>query len=399
MKTKVKLILKSGDGGDGWVSFRKEKFIPRGGPDGGDGGDGGDVIIKPDNNMWDLSNYEDSGFISAGDGADGGKSQKNGKRGTNAVLNVPYNCEVTLEDSSVLSIKDEIVLVKGGEKGKGNKAFKSSINQEPLLAEAGQRGLKVELELKTQTFPTVGIIGNSNSGKSFILNKITNLGAKEADYLYTTTSPVIGNLKTDIENIKIVEIPDFINFKKADEYKFFLNEFNVLLVTIEYSDRFNHIYNQIKQYINKLVHSSCNIIFIITKCTEPIPINQININEENIFQVVDGTIDIHALKNMIVRFNKSPKKGKGGKSEDIFVHKPKIINITKKFEYDARRNIVVILDNKLIRIARGSNLQKPEAQLQFHNILNKTGYLKAFEKSGITKGAIIKFEDVEMEFK
>ncbi|MBT36869.1 MAG: GTPase ObgE, partial [Chloroflexi bacterium] len=137
MKNKVKIILTSGSGGAGCVSFRKEKFVSRGGPDGGDGGDGGDVVLIPNKDMYDLDCFYNYQKFNAGSGEPGGKKNKNGKRGNDLELTLPFNCEINISGETKIILNKKTVFLKGGEKGKGNIKFKSSINQEPLLAEYG----------------------------------------------------------------------------------------------------------------------------------------------------------------------------------------------------------------------------------------------------------------------
>ncbi len=400
MKTKIKLILISGSGGDGWVSFRKEKFVPRGGPDGGDGGDGGDVILRPSEDIWDLRNFEENHILVAGDGGDGGKSKKNGKKGKNLIINVPCNTEVVFSNQKKVIRNSDLILLKGGDGGRGNRTFKNSTNQEPLLAEAGDKGQEINIELKIKDLPEAVIFGLSNSGKTYILNKITNAAAKEADYLFTTTTPVIAEIKNDIESIKIAEIPDFISYKKAIEHSSLLSEAKVVIITINHDDNATETYKTINEIVDNKTGDFCEKILILNKSKEKLKNKfSANIDPNNIFYVTNNHIDVERLKNLVITLSKINFKKYEPLKEESFIHEPPIIKDSNKQNFLVSGKTVQVFDKKLVRVAKGSNLSKPEAQLQFHNLLNKSGYLKAFKAAGVSKGATIKFDDVEMEFK
>ena len=400
MKTKINLILISGDGGDGKVSFRKEKFVPRGGPDGGDGGDGGDVILKPSKNIWDLRHFEEKQALKSGDGGDGGKSKKNGKKGKDLIINVPFNTEVVFNNNKIIVKEKNILLLKGGEGGRGNRTFKNSVNQEPLLAEAGDRGQEINIELRIKGLPEVIIFGLSNSGKSYILNQITNAGAKEANYPFTTTTPIIAEIKDDIESVKVAEIPDFINYKKASEHSSFLSEAKVLIITINHDDNTLDTYNIINNIIGTKINDYCSKILILNQSKEA-PKYEFgpDIYPDNIFYVEKNGLDSKRLIDLVISLSKINIKKDEPLKDDVFIHEPPIMKSSKNHNFSFSEKIVQVFDKKIVRVAKGSNLNKPEAQLQFHNLLNKSGYLKAFKDAGISKGTTIKFDDIEMEFK
>ena len=400
MKTKINLILFSGNGGDGWVSFRKEKFVPRGGPDGGDGGDGGDVILTPSKEIWDLRYFEEKQILSAGDGGDGGKSKKNGKKGKDLIINIPCNTEINFDNKKKLITNNDFLLLKGGEGGRGNRTFKNSINQEPLLAEAGDKGKEIKIELIIKDLPEVVIFGLSNSGKSYVLNKITNANTKEADYSFTTTAPVIADLIDDIERIKVAEIPDFINFNKANDYKTFLKEAKVLIIIIDNNDNPLETYKAIRKKIDDITNDFCETVLILNKVKNKQKNEFITyLDPENIFHIETKKFNFEILKNLIIKLGKRNKNKIGEVEEEVFIHEPQVIKDPRKQNFSFSGKIVQVFDKKLIRVAKGSNLSKPEAQLQFHNLLNKGGYIKAFKDAGVSKGSTIRFDDVEMEFK
>ena len=391
MKNELKITLISGNGGDGCVSFRKEKFVSRGGPDGGDGGDGGDVILIPDKNEYDLRNFYDDQVFAANNGEPGGKKNKNGKKGENLEIILPMNCEIQTDNGEKLILDKKIIFLKGGERGKGNVKFKSSINQEPLLAEAGQLGIKINIKVFSKNLPKVAIIGESNSGKSWLINKLTGSKTKEASYVFTTIEPFIAQIKDNIREIKIVEIPDFFNIDKAKEFIPLLKNMDRIVITILY-ENCNKVYlKRIIKFLNNKISNKCEIFIYITNNDQN---NKEEINGYKIF----SNKNYLEIKNLLLSNFKIKKINKETKN-NIFLHKPRVIDDRKIYEYFPKEKIIKVIDDEIIRIAKGSNLNKPEVQFQFHNILNKRNFFQEIERDKIEKGTLIKFENIELEYK
>ncbi len=391
MKNETKIILISGDGGDGCVSFRKEKFVSRGGPDGGDGGDGGDVVLVPNENEYDLRNFVDEQVFFANNGEPGGKKNKNGKRGDNLEINLPFNCEIETDYGEKLILDKKIILLKGGEKGRGNVKFKSSTNQEPLLAEAGQTGKKKIIKIRSTKFPTVAIIGESNSGKSWLINNLTGSKTKEAKYVFTTMEPFIAQITDNIKDLKIVEIPDFFNIDKAKKYLPLLKNMSSIFITITNAN-FNETYiNRIVNDLKNNIDKSCDISIVVTDNNDQITKDVCG------YKVFNNKNYINIKENILKK--SPPIKTLVEAVEASYFHKPKVINDSKMYKYFPNEKIIRIIDDEIIRIAKGSNLNKPEVQFQFHNILNKRNFFQEIEKDKIKKGATIKLENIELEYK
>ncbi len=210
------IVVESGRGGSGIVHFRREKYVPRGGPDGGDGGDGGDVYIIGDASLTSLLYFKKKRYFKAGDGEDGKPKKMKGKKGNSVYIKVPigtiiYNAKNNEKLGEILKDGQRILIAKGGKGGRGNAKFATPENRTPQIAEEGEFGIRLELKLELKTIADVGIVGFPNAGKSTLLNSLTNAHSKVADYPFTTIIPNLGVLKDEFYNrIIIVDIPGII---------------------------------------------------------------------------------------------------------------------------------------------------------------------------------------------
>jgi GTP-binding protein len=193
----ARIHVRAGDGGNGCVSFRREKYVPKGGPDGGDGGDGGNVIIQASKQMKTLLDFQYRKHYRAENGSHGKGANKHGKRGKDIVLRVP--CGTTVRDTSageflrdLVRANEQIVIAKGGKGGKGNAAFATSTNQAPRIAQPGKAGEERDLELELKLIADIGLVGLPNAGKSTLISKISAARPRIAEYPFTTLSPVLG---------------------------------------------------------------------------------------------------------------------------------------------------------------------------------------------------------------
>ncbi|SFT41785.1 GTP-binding protein [Lachnospiraceae bacterium XBD2001] len=208
---RAKIIIKSGKGGDGHVSFRREKFVPAGGPDGGDGGKGGDVVFEIDNGMNNLSDYRHRRKFAATAGEEGGKKKCHGKNGTDLVLKVPEGT-VVKDAASGKVIADmsrdnrRQVVLKGGRGGLGNMHFATSTMQAPKYAQPGGPSIELEVQLELKVLADVGLVGFPNVGKSTLLSRLTNANPEIANYHFTTLNPILG----------VVDLEDGKGFVMAD---------------------------------------------------------------------------------------------------------------------------------------------------------------------------------------
>jgi GTP-binding protein len=212
---KATLLIKAGDGGNGRVSFRQEKFIDKGGPDGGDGGDGGDVIMVASRNQNTLATYRFQRELAAQPGQPGNKVRKHGRNGLDLEVVVPVGTVATDEVGHILADGDEdgkrVVIAKGGKGGFGNSHFISSTRQAPRVAEKGEAGEAFMVTLELKMIADVGLIGLPNAGKSTLLSVVSNARPEIADYPFTTLTPNLGVVDVDKEaSLLFADIPGLI---------------------------------------------------------------------------------------------------------------------------------------------------------------------------------------------
>ena len=263
----VKIYIKAGNGGDGSPSFRREKFIEYGGPDGGDGGNGGSVILRAERNLNTLIDYRYQQHHKAKRGNNGSGQNRTGKSGDDLILKVPLGTQVFEEDNKTLifdftEIGEEFVAAAGGKGGLGNTRFKSSTNRAPRKFTKGTSGEEFTIWLQLKTIADVGIIGLPNAGKSSLLAAITNANPKIANYQFTTLNPNLGVASYDDKEVTIADIPGLIEgahkgtglgikfLKHVERCKSLLHMIDITNDDIKKS--YNQVKKELKKYSAKL---------------------------------------------------------------------------------------------------------------------------------------------------
>jgi GTP-binding protein len=212
----IKIFCRSGKGGAGSVHFRREKFIPKGGPDGGDGGRGGHIYLKGDHNIWTLIHLRYQKHIFAGNGESGGASQSSGADGEDVTIVVPLGTVVRDEETNEvlaeITSHDEVkILLKGGRGGQGNTHFKTATHQTPRFAQPGEEGIEKFVYLELKVLADVGLVGFPNAGKSTLLSVVSAAKPKIANYPFTTLVPNIGIVTyRDNKSFVMADIPGII---------------------------------------------------------------------------------------------------------------------------------------------------------------------------------------------
>jgi len=211
----AKIQVKSGDGGNGIVHFRREKFVPRGGPSGGDGGKGGDVYLAVEPTLNTLLSFAQQRYFAAENGQHGGPSNRTGRSGDDLVIPVPPGTIVRDADTGALIAdlvepEQRVLVAKGGRGGRGNARFATSTNQAPRIAEKGEPGEQRTLALELRLLADIGIVGIPNAGKSTLLSVVSNAHPKIANYPFTTLEPNLGVARVDDRDVVLADIPGLI---------------------------------------------------------------------------------------------------------------------------------------------------------------------------------------------
>ncbi|PIX16169.1 MAG: GTPase ObgE [Elusimicrobia bacterium CG_4_8_14_3_um_filter_50_9] len=262
---RAKITVKAGDGGSGCVSFRREKFIPKGGPDGGNGGDGGSVILEASPHLVTLYDFKLRPYYKAANGMGGEGNRKQGKDGDTLLIRVPCGTEVYRDGDIIADLVfegDSVCAARGGKGGRGNDFFKSSVNQTPRRFEKGTPGEGWDLLLKLKLIADVGLVGFPNAGKSTLLGRISNARPRVAAYPFTTLKPNLGVLETPTGKISFADLPGIVEGAHAGkglgfEFLAHLERVKVLLFVLDvqgfsspgdpYAD-FKILLDEIKQY-------------------------------------------------------------------------------------------------------------------------------------------------------
>ena len=261
--------VSAGKGGDGAVAFRREKYVPKGGPAGGDGGRGGNIIIQAHHNLNTLLDFRYKKKYKAGNGEMGGSSLKDGKDGKDVLIKVPPGTLIKdSESEQILFDLDEdgkeVILAKGGKGGKGNSKFATSTNQTPRYAEDGKPGEQKKVVLELKLIADVGLVGFPNAGKSTLISTVSAAKPKIADYPFTTLEPVLGIVKyKDYESFTIADIPGIIEGAhegKGLGHKFLrhIERTKIILFLIEATTEdfitdYEVLYLELKNYSKKLM--------------------------------------------------------------------------------------------------------------------------------------------------
>ena len=272
----VKIFVKAGDGGSGSPSFRREKFIEFGGPDGGDGGKGGSVILKSERNLNTLIDYRYQQHFKAQRGGDGKGKKMTGKGGENLYLKVPIGTQVFEEDNKTLIFdfkknNDEFVVASGGKGGFGNTKFKSSTNRAPKKFTKGIKGEEFWIWLQLKTIADIGIIGLPNAGKSSLLASITSATPKIANYKFTTLNPNLGVAVYDDKEITLADIPGLIEGAHSGvglgiKFLKHIERCKTLLHLIDINEEdlvssYKQVRNELKSYGKELIKKKEIIVF------------------------------------------------------------------------------------------------------------------------------------------
>ncbi|MBA4311510.1 MAG: GTPase ObgE [Chlorobiaceae bacterium] len=263
------IYVKAGNGGDGMVSFRREKYIPKGGPDGGNGGKGGDIILRADKQLTTLMDFRYKRRYNATDGNKGETSNRTGKSGEDTILRVPVGTIIHDSETNniIIDLKregDEIVIVKGGRGGKGNAEFATSTNQAPRKATKGIQGEERNINLELKLLADVGLVGLPNAGKSTLISRISAAKPKIADYPFTTLIPNLGIVRySEEKSFVVADMPGLIEGAHTGkglgiEFLRHIERTSVLVFLIECTsddpkEQYKTLVNELKSFNEKML--------------------------------------------------------------------------------------------------------------------------------------------------
>ncbi len=271
----AKIYIKAGNGGSGSSSFRREKYVEFGGPDGGDGGNGGSIILESERNLNTLVDFRYKQHFKAENGRPGSKKNKTGGGGKNLILKVPVGTQIYEEDNNTLIYdmmkdKEKFVVATGGEGGLGNTRFKSSTNRAPRKKTNGKQGEEFWIWLQLKVIADAGIIGLPNAGKSSLLSKCTRARPKIANYPFTTINPNLGVLSIDHKEIVLADIPGLIEGSHkgvglGDKFLRHIERCKVLIHLIDISEKdiignYLKIRNELSKYDKRILKKTEIII-------------------------------------------------------------------------------------------------------------------------------------------
>src|SRR5688572_2177418 len=244
---KARIHIRGGRGGNGGLSFRREKFVPKGGPDGGDGGDGGDVVLVADPDLRDLSRFRPNQWVKGGRGGSGGGANKHGANGDVVELGVPVGTQIFDEGGQLIAdlarAQARVVVARGGSGGRGNRRFATPARQAPRFAETGMPGDEATIELRLKLLADAALVGLPNAGKSSLLRRISNARPKVASYPFTTIEPVLGTVDApDGRQLTVADVPGLIEGASegvglGHEFLAHLERARLLLHVIDAADR------------------------------------------------------------------------------------------------------------------------------------------------------------------
>lgn len=416
----VKIIAKAGNGGNGAISFRREKYVAAGGPDGGDGGKGGDIYFEVDPDSNTLIDFRYNKKFKAENGKNGEGAHRYGKSGEDLYIKVPIgtivrdaNTNEVLADLSNPGQKE--LILAGGRGGKGNSHFATSTRQAPRFAQDGEKGEERELILELKLLADVGLIGFPNVGKSTFLSMTTSATPKIADYHFTTLEPNLGVVKTEYgDSFVIADIPGIIEGASEGtglglQFLRHIERTRLLLHVIDVSgsegrnpvEDFYTINNELKQYSEKL-----------SKRKQIIVANKIDaMQDENLYKELEKI----AKENNMEIFKISAATGEGvselvkyvssvlktlPKEDLIEITDRKVYTLNDDDEYTIEREDgkFVIKGEAVEKIMRRVNISDNESLYYFQKSLDNLGVNEKLKKMGIKEGDIVKIADYELEW-
>jgi len=418
---RIEIRVKAGDGGDGVVGFRREKFVPFGGPDGGDGGDGGNVVIQADPGITDLKIYRPNRLYKAEKGENGKGQKKHGKSGKDLVLFVPVGTIAlgisgTAEELLIADCEEpgqQEIVALGGRGGQGNTHFATSTNQAPRIAQKGEKGEERTLVLEMRLIADAGIIGFPNAGKSTLLSRVSAANPKIAGYPFTTLEPILGVVDAGLNEFIIAEIPGLIegaHLGKGLGHDFLRHivRTRVLVHLVDGTSEapvedMIRVNNELSLYDPELTRKPQ--IVAVNKIDMPGMKERLDDIRTEFEQAGVQVMFISAetgdnvgnlIKEIQSMLEKAGKRILAGKKVPaaVFRPQPKQTEVT----IDKDGDTYVINSPDLERIITGVDMTSDEVRRQLQRPMARYGVTRALEKAGVQPGEKVRCGDYEWEW-
>ena len=421
----AKILVKSGRGGDGAISFRREKYVPLGGPDGGDGGRGGDIVFYVDTGITTLLDFKYKRKFKAPDGENGGTSKCYDKDGESLYIKVPMGTIIreasTNKIVADLSHKDDkFTVLKGGKGGKGNAKFATPTRQAPNYAEPGMPGEEMEIKLELKLLADVGLLGFPNVGKSTFLSMTTKAKPKIANYHFTTLKPNLGVVAVEgIEPFVMADIPGIIEGAAEGvglglEFLRHIERTRILIHVVDISglegrdpfDDFLKINEELKKYSVKLwdrpqivVANKCDMLFD-EKVFEDFKKKVNDLGYDKVFKMSAATregVD-EVIKEAARMLQEIPI------TDLVIPDEERYIPEEKKFTYEIKavkgvENVTYYVTGSFVdRLLNAVNVNDADSLRYFHKVLKNKGVLDKLREMGIQNGDIVNLNDFEFEY-
>lgn len=426
---RAKIYIKSGKGGDGAVTFRREPFVPEGGPDGGDGGRGGDVIFMADRNLRTLMDFKYKKKYEAEAGQNGMKKKRFGKAGENLIIKVPLGT-VIIDEASGLVMKDltedgeSFVAAKGGRGGRGNTNFKNSVRQAPNFAEAGGAAKERNVILELKLIADVGLVGFPNVGKSSLLAVATSAQPKIANYYFTTIDPNLGVVKIYDSSFVMADIAGII--EGASEglgmgFKFLkhIERTKVLIHVVDVSgsegrnpiDDFNKINKELEAYSPRILKKpqlvAANKIDMIDE-DDPQYLEFKKYVEDLGYKVFPMSAPLNlgveeilgAALNELNRIEQDPSLQEEN-TTDFFDFEAEDNDPTYRdiiCGYDEEEDVYTLSGKQLSKIFKSTNFNDMGSLRYLYKYIEKKGAIEQLKELGLEEGDIIRIEDYDLEY-
>ena len=420
----AKIFIQAGRGGNGAVSFRRELYIEKGGPDGGDGGRGGDVIFRATKDLNTLLNFRYKPELKAKNGESGSKRNKTGKSGEPLIVKVPVGTLVKRSGEILADLKfdgEEAVVARGGDGGFGNAHFKSSIRQTPRVAELGENGETFEADLELKLLADVGLVGFPNAGKSTFLSVVSNARPEIANYAFTTLTPNLGVAEIDGSNLLIADIPGLIEGASegkglGDAFLRHVERTSVLLHLIDVyeenpGEKYQIIREELKKYQPELLDRP--EIIALTKTegmdSEIIKYQVSKIQEKagdvQVFAISSsahlGVKDVlRSLRKEVEEFRKIEEESVENEfEEDIAVISLSQDEISKAWqvEFNEEENIFKVSGEKIEKFSRRTNFMNIHGVNRLRDILRNMGIDHELRRMGAENSSIISISGNQFE--